>query len=111
MARASYGDSPAYIDWKDSTRWVRGSLRYCSTLGASRPKPPIAASRARFGRQQVERRVDVAVDEVGHLVAVELGDEVDVLQVALGLGRAADPRDLLGHRAAVGLDVEHRAVG
>ena len=39
------------------------------------------------GRQQVEGRVDVAVDEVVHLVLVELRDEVDVPAVAGGLLR------------------------
>ena len=49
MASASYGERPAYIAWKLNSFWVRGSLRYCSTLGASLRNPPIAASRARLG--------------------------------------------------------------
>jgi len=76
-------------------------------------EPAEAADRGQPGqvrRQQVEGGVDVAVDEVLHLVAVELGDEVDVLQVALGLGRSADPLDLVGHLPDVGLDVQRRPV-
>ena len=58
------------------------------------------------GGEQVEGGVDVAVDEVGHLVAVELRDEVDVAPVARGLVGADDVADLLGHLVDVGVHVE-----
>ena len=63
------------------------------------------------GREQVEGRVDIAIDEVGHLVAVELGDEVDVAAVARGLLRPDDVADLLGHLVDIGVHVELGAIG
>ena len=56
--------------------------------------------------EQVDRRVDVGVDEVAHLVAVELRDEVDVAAVALGLGGRDDALDLGGHGVDVRVHVE-----
>ena len=72
---------------------------------ADRDKP------GEVGREQVERRVDIAVDEVGHLVSVELGDEVDVAAVPRGLLRSDDVADLLGHLIDIGVHVELGAVG
>ena len=77
-------------------------------------QPAEAADRGQpreVGGQQVERGVDVAVDEVAHLVAVELGHEVDVAPVPRCLVRAADPLDLVGHRVDVAVHVQRRAVG
>ena len=76
------------------------------------PAEPADRDQARqVGGQQVERAVDVAVDEVGHLQLVELRGEVDVAAVAGGLVRADDLGDLVGHRLDVGVHVELRAVG
>jgi hypothetical protein len=61
-------------------------LRYCSTFGRQLAEAADRGEPGEVGREQVEGRVDVAVDEVLHLVAVELRDEVDVAQVALRLG-------------------------
>ena len=63
------------------------------------------------GREQIEGGVDVAIDEVGHLVAVELGDEVDVAAIARGLLRPDDVADLLGHLVDIGVHVELGAIG
>src|SRR5664280_2857057 len=80
MARASYGDRPAYIDWKDSTRSVRGSCRNCRTFGASLRNPPMAASRARLG-VRVGADVEVRTVRVEGPVERVDGDEVEpVLQ-------------------------------
>ena len=63
------------------------------------------------GGDEVERGVDIAVDEVLHLVAIELGDEVDIPAVAGSLVRTDHRADLLGHLVDIGVNVEHGSVG
>ena len=62
------------------------------------------------GREEIDGRVDVGVDEVAHLIAIEPRHEVDVAAIARCLGGGNDARNLVGHRIDVGVDVERRAI-
>ena len=88
-ARASYGATPAYIAWKLNIRCSRSS---CEERGHPAPEAaePAESDEAGAGppaAHEVERRVEVGVDEVRHLDAVQVGQPV---------GEAAERRRLLG---------------
>ena len=88
--------------------------RVVEVLPHLRREPAETADRHELGEvlgEQVDRRVDVGVDEVAHLVAVERRDEVDVAAVARSLGGGDHALDLVGHRVDVGVHVELGAVG
>jgi hypothetical protein len=80
-------------------------------LGGHAPEATDGGQPGEVGGEQVERAVDVAVDEVGHLQLVELGGEVDVAPVAGSLLGSDHDRDLVGHRVHVGVHVQLRPVG
>ena len=112
-ASASYGARPAYIDWKLKIRCSRSSSKNDATVLPSLPKPPsLTSSRPGPPRlDQVERRVEVGVDERVHLGPVELLEpraEPTERRGVLGTGELAD---LLGHRLATVADEQRRAVG
>ena len=52
----------------------------------------------------------LAVDEVGHLVAVQLRHEVDVATVTCGLGAADDRGDFVSHPVHIVVDAKAAAV-
>ena len=74
-ASASYGATPAYIAWNPKIRCSRSSSKNDATL---RPEPaepaePHEAAAGPPAAHEVERRVEVGVDEVRHLDPVQLG--------------------------------------
>ena len=87
--------------------------RVAQELADLRREPPESAESheaGQIGCDQVERGVDVAVDEVAHLEPVELADEVDVAAIARCFRAAAHALDLGGRRVGVGVDVKRGAV-
>ena len=112
-ASASYGASPAYIDWKLKMRCSRSSPKNDATL---RPSLPNAAEPHQLEAgaprpHQVERRVEVGVDEVRHLDAVQPLEPVAEPAERLRPRRPGEPADLLGHRLATVADEQRRPVG
>ena len=61
--------------------------------------------------RQIEHRVEVGVDEVRHLDAVELGEPVGEPLEGIRRPESAEPADLLTHRGASMTHVEHGSVG
>ena len=60
--------------------------------------------------QQIERRIEVDVDEVRHLDPVEALQPVGEAAERLCVVRSAERPDLLGHRLAAASDVQRRTV-
>ncbi len=84
---------------------VRVDLR-CEPAQAARGHQP-----GQVQADEVERGVEVAVDEGAQLVAVEVADEVDVAPQAGRLGGAAGALHLGRHHLDVAMHVDRRAVG
>jgi hypothetical protein len=74
------------------------------------PEPAAGAELQQVEVEQVDRAVEVAVDEVVAFQLPHPAGEVDEAQVAVGLPVTADPGDLGGHPGGVGDHVEGRAV-
>ena len=76
------------------------------------PAEPAAPGEGdQLGAEQIERGVEIAVDERAELEAVELGEVGEVAAQRDGLGRPAEGGDLSGERVGIGEDVQVRAVG
>ena len=110
MASASCGARPAYIAWKEKIRWVRGSRKNWLILVWSRRKAPAAEQLEQVAGEQVGRRVQVAVDEVGALQPPQLARVVDEPQVAVGLAGPQTREISAAIRAVSVMHVERRAV-
>ena len=80
-------------------------------LGAEPAEAPQRHQPGQRCADQLQRRVQVAVDEVRQLGAVQLAQEGHEAAVAVRVARAAHGRDLGRHVLDVGADVDARAVG
>ena len=75
------------------------------------PESTPPGQREQLGAHQVQRGVEVAVDEGGQLEAVQLGEIGEIPVQGGGLGRSAQGSDLRREGVGVGVHVEVRAVG
>ena len=99
--------------WKLNSRCSRSSRNRRRMALPSRPKPPSRTSLRRDVRagEQVERGVEVAVDEVRHLGHVQVLQPVHEAVEGGRVHRAAGVGDLVPHGLAAVADPDRGAVG